>query len=549
MPQSLLFIPLLSILLMVGLNNSLFGLSLAHLGFTIPFCTWLLIGFFQSVPVEVEEAALVDGCNRLSALVRVVLPMSLPALAVVAFFSFTLSWNEFLYSTVFNTDPSVRTIPTGLSAFIIEDVFNWGPIMGSAIITVIPGTAWAAREQKLVYWHLPTFTKIADEVIRENFEEFRKSAGLSDSEAAFVKISGKDFIPQINAGLETGNLPDVVWLNESLIQLYRSQGRMMDVTDIVDDMKGFEGGIFETSLAAVTHGGKAWGVPYALNPWPMHARVDVLEKHGLDYPRTWEAFVETCKIVQDKPFYGFGLDLGLNTDASQNIMQILWCHGGFTADDNGTAAFNNAGNIAGFDFINSMYNDAGIIPRGVVGNSESSWNNKMYQAGQVAFVNNPTSIYAHLVSNDPELQAKTGLFSVPAGPAGAFNQIDTWSTGIFNTAPEPELAKGLVKAMMDPAKYNEVITKTNGRWVPVYPKLFEDPWWTSRPQYGEFSNIAKTGVPVSYKGQPSPGMGEVLSTNLVPEALQTVLVDGVPAADAVAKVADKIAAIFERANG
>lgn len=138
MPQSLLFIPLLSILLAVGLNNSLFGLSLAHLGFTIPFCTWLLIGFFQSVPAEVEEAALVDGCTRLGALVRVVLPMSLPALAVVAFFSFTLSWNEFLYSTVFNTDPSVRTIPTGLSAFIIEDVFNWGPIMGSAIITVIP---------------------------------------------------------------------------------------------------------------------------------------------------------------------------------------------------------------------------------------------------------------------------------------------------------------------------------------------------------------------------------------------------------------------------
>lgn len=138
MPQSLLFIPLLAILLSVGLNNSLFGLSLAHLGFTIPFCTWLLIGFFQSVPVEVEEAALIDGCSRLGALVRVVLPMSLPALAVVAFFSFTLSWNEFLYAMVFNTDPSVRTIPTGLSAFIVEDVFFWGPIMGSAIITVIP---------------------------------------------------------------------------------------------------------------------------------------------------------------------------------------------------------------------------------------------------------------------------------------------------------------------------------------------------------------------------------------------------------------------------
>lgn len=131
---------------------------------------------------------------------------------------------------------------------------------------MIPSTAWAARDQKLVYWHLPTFTEVADEIIRENFEEFRKSAGLSDSEVAFVKVSGRDFLPQINAGLETGNLPDVVFLNESLIQLYRSQGRMLNVSDIVEEMKGFDGGIFEYSLAAVTHGGEAWGVPYAINP-------------------------------------------------------------------------------------------------------------------------------------------------------------------------------------------------------------------------------------------------------------------------------------------
>jgi ABC-type glycerol-3-phosphate transport system permease component len=137
-PQSLLFIPLFAIMVGVGLTNSLSGLTLAHMGFTIPFCTWLLMGFFISIPVELEDAALVDGCTRLGVLFRIVLPISLPALAVVAFFSFTLSWNEYLYAVVFNSSPSVLTIPIGLSNFVVEDVFFWGPIMASTVFTVIP---------------------------------------------------------------------------------------------------------------------------------------------------------------------------------------------------------------------------------------------------------------------------------------------------------------------------------------------------------------------------------------------------------------------------
>ena len=140
-PQSLLFIPLFAIMVGVGLTNSLSGLTLAHLGFTIPFCTWLLMGFFMSIPVELEDAALVDGCTRLGVLFRIILPISLPALAVVAFFSFTLSWNEYLYAIVFNSAPSVLTIPTGLSNFVVEDVFFWGPIMASTVFTVIPPLA------------------------------------------------------------------------------------------------------------------------------------------------------------------------------------------------------------------------------------------------------------------------------------------------------------------------------------------------------------------------------------------------------------------------
>ena len=137
-PPALLFIPLFTVMSALGLIDTRYGLVLAYLGFTLPFCSWLLLGYFRSVPVELEEAALVDGCSRMSALVRIILPMSLPALAVVAFFSFTQAWNEFLYANVFVNSVDVRTITTGLTLFIVEDVFFWGPMMGAACLATIP---------------------------------------------------------------------------------------------------------------------------------------------------------------------------------------------------------------------------------------------------------------------------------------------------------------------------------------------------------------------------------------------------------------------------
>ena len=137
-PPSLLFIPLFAMMSALSLADMHQGLILAYIGFTVPFCTWLLMGYFRSVPLELEEAALVDGCTRLGALIRVVLPMSLPALAVVAFFSFTQAWNEFLYANVFVNSVEVRTITTGLTMFIIEDVFFWGPMMGAAFLSALP---------------------------------------------------------------------------------------------------------------------------------------------------------------------------------------------------------------------------------------------------------------------------------------------------------------------------------------------------------------------------------------------------------------------------
>jgi multiple sugar transport system permease protein len=137
-PPTLLFIPLANVVRTFGLLDSPWSLILTYPTFLIPFCTWLLMGYFVSVPVELEEAGLVDGCSRLGVLFRIVMPVTLPALAVTAFFSFTLSWNEYLYASVFVADVNAKTIPTGIPSFIIEDVFFWGPMMASTVLSVIP---------------------------------------------------------------------------------------------------------------------------------------------------------------------------------------------------------------------------------------------------------------------------------------------------------------------------------------------------------------------------------------------------------------------------
>jgi ABC-type glycerol-3-phosphate transport system permease component len=137
-PTSLLFIPLFAMMSMLRLTDTLHGLTLAYLGFDVPFCTWLLMGYFKSVPMELEESALVDGCTRIGALVRIVLPISVPALVVVTFFSFTHAWNEFLYAHVFTSTNAARTLTTGLAMFMNEDVFFWGPLMASTILSALP---------------------------------------------------------------------------------------------------------------------------------------------------------------------------------------------------------------------------------------------------------------------------------------------------------------------------------------------------------------------------------------------------------------------------
>ena len=137
-PATVLFIPLFVMMTNAGLRDNLFGLGMTYLTFTVPFATWMLIGYFRSLPAELEEAAMIDGASRWTILWRIVMPLSAPAVVVVTVFAFTLSWNEFLLALVLISSKDKLTAPVGLSSYIVADVFYWGQMMAAATIMSIP---------------------------------------------------------------------------------------------------------------------------------------------------------------------------------------------------------------------------------------------------------------------------------------------------------------------------------------------------------------------------------------------------------------------------
>ena len=139
MPSTLLFIPFSRLVAILGLQNSLWSLVLVYPTFTVPFCTWLLMGFFKSLPKEVEESAMVDGCSRLGAMWRMVLPLSIPGLLTVVIFALTLVFQEFVYSLTFISSNERMTVSVGVPVALIRgDVYYWGSLMAACLITSVP---------------------------------------------------------------------------------------------------------------------------------------------------------------------------------------------------------------------------------------------------------------------------------------------------------------------------------------------------------------------------------------------------------------------------
>jgi multiple sugar transport system permease protein len=141
LPGSLLFIPLYRILTDLGIINTYSALIFTYPTFLMPFATWVLMGYFRSIPFELEEAALIDGASRLTAFRRITLPLAAPALLSVTLFAFTTAWNEFLFGFVFITSDALKTLPVGLQLLVFGDIYPWGQLMAASLMMAIPVVA------------------------------------------------------------------------------------------------------------------------------------------------------------------------------------------------------------------------------------------------------------------------------------------------------------------------------------------------------------------------------------------------------------------------
>jgi len=138
-PTSLLFLPLAQVVNWLGLGDSKWALVVTYPTFLVPFCTWLLMGYFKTIPKELEECARIDGASRIRAMVQIVFPIAMPGILSAGIFAFTLSWNEFIYALVFLSSPQQKTVPVGVVSELIRgDVFYWGPLMAGALLGSVP---------------------------------------------------------------------------------------------------------------------------------------------------------------------------------------------------------------------------------------------------------------------------------------------------------------------------------------------------------------------------------------------------------------------------
>ena len=138
-PPSIIFIPLATIVFEYGVFDTRLALILSYPTFLIPFCTWLLMGYFRSIPYELEECAMIDGATRLQILTKIILPLAVPGLISAGIFAFTLSWNEFIYALTFVSSSEIKTVPVGVVTELVEgDIYHWGALMAGALLGSLP---------------------------------------------------------------------------------------------------------------------------------------------------------------------------------------------------------------------------------------------------------------------------------------------------------------------------------------------------------------------------------------------------------------------------
>src|SRR5262245_32843958 len=216
--------------------------------------------------------------------------------------------------------------------------------------------AHAARQAKLVVWVPTALAPQVDKILQEQCFAYAKQAGIKENDVEYSIMGAGQIAPKLVAALEAGNPPDITLVGGGYLQLYRSQGHLLEVTDLVDKMQKVPGGLLPASLPSAMHQGKAYGVPQSVSPWALVTRLDLLDAAKVDPPKTWDEFIEVCKKLQKPPrLTGYGMCLGLQNDTDNNMMNTIFCYGGKLVEaDNKTVALHSKETVAAVQLVADM---------------------------------------------------------------------------------------------------------------------------------------------------------------------------------------------------
>ncbi|MDP9362696.1 MAG: extracellular solute-binding protein [Chloroflexota bacterium] len=409
-----------------------------------------------------------------------------------------------------------------------------------------------AQGGRLTVWGVVSFTEEGDALLGQQMQEWGQQNGF---EVEYVALPGSDYTTRLATAVEAGSVPDVAMMTGDLAIFYADQGRLVDLTDVYDGLQGLGGGTYEQLLPYVQADGRVYAIPMQTDVSVMYARLDLIEEvtGAREAPATLDEMERIAAEAANPPqVFGIGLTVGRTPDAHAQMVQLILNEGGTLVDEQGNPALNNPGTVAALERCKRWW-DAGLVPENAA-SWDDSGNNTAYQSGQVAFAFNPASIFAYLEENDPDLLADTTQAPFPAGPAGNFPSIGTWSWSIFGSSPNVDAARQLITAIMQPEPLQAVYERVGGRWYPVYRDLAQAPFWQERPFFADFPQIIQNARPVWFPAQASPRLSTQLSavtqTLVLPEMLQQVLINDVPAAQAAANAQTRMEQIFaENAGG
>lgn len=399
------------------------------------------------------------------------------------------------------------------------------------------------RGKKLTSWFGQSFLESIDKKLGSMFQDYGQERGV---EVDFIITPSAQLPQKLAEAIQGKNPPDICYHYDSDTQYYRGQNQLVEVTEVWNDLKKKGSEVYPAAEATISWESKVWSIPFGINPWPVHARKDLLDKAGLKYPANWDEFIEACKKIQHPPqLYGYGLCLGKNDDNNCNFIHLMWSFGAQMQTKDNKPTFNTPETRKAFTLIAEMYTKHKIIPPGAI-NWDNAGNNNVYQSEQYAFVQNPASVLAWLLVNKPALAEATILANLPAGPAGSFAEVDCWAMGIFKDSKVQDVAKEALAHVMEPNRYDEFIQMAAGRYVPIYEKLTNTKFWKENRYYNTYPGIAGSGRIIAYAGQLTAAFGEMLRDYVLADALQSVIIQGVSVDNAVNEADKKIQAIYKK---